>query len=123
MTETFTPLVAERDDELREELIGQLRADEYQARPSRTTNETRCRAGHHPDLLLLGELDDPTAALRLLRELRSSDPLVSRTDPALPVIVRTPDEGEWVLLRRSRRAPTTASGGRLAEVPTHLVNG
>ena len=74
-------------------------ADGYQARPSRTMNETRCRAGHGPDLLLLGELDDPTAALRLLRELRSGDALASRADPRLPVIVLTTDEGEWAALR------------------------
>jgi hypothetical protein len=71
MTDEITLLVAERDDELRDGLIGQLLADGYQARPSRTMNETRCRAGHGPDLLVLGELDDPPAALRLLRELRS----------------------------------------------------
>jgi CheY-like chemotaxis protein len=92
-------LVAERDDDLRHELIGQLLADGYQARPARTTNETRCRAGHGPDLLLLGERDDPTGALRLLRELRSGDALAARPDPALPVIVLTRDAGEWAPLR------------------------
>jgi hypothetical protein len=48
MTDTTTLLVAERDDELRQELVGQLRADGYQARPSRAMNETRCRAGMAP---------------------------------------------------------------------------
>ena len=48
---------------------------------------------------VLGELDDPTAALWLLRELRSGDALTSRVDPVLPVIVVSPDEGEWVALR------------------------
>jgi DNA-binding response OmpR family regulator len=99
MTEMFTLLVAENDDELRDELIGQLLADGYQAHPARSVADARCRAGHGPDLLLLGELDDTTAALRLLRELRSGDALVSRTDAALPVIVLAPDEGEWALLR------------------------
>jgi DNA-binding response OmpR family regulator len=99
MTDVITLLVAERDDELREHLIGQLLADGYQARPARTTNETRCRAGHGPDLLLLGELDDQTAALRLLRELRCGDALATRADPALPVIALTPDPGQWALLR------------------------
>jgi hypothetical protein len=37
----------------------------------------------------------PTAALRLLRELRSGDALASRIDPALPVIVPTTDDAEW----------------------------
>jgi ferric iron reductase protein FhuF len=44
MTETFTLLVAGRDDDLRDELIGQLLADTYQANPVRTMAETRCRA-------------------------------------------------------------------------------
>ena len=57
MTDSITLLVAERDDELRQELVGQLLADGYHARPCRTTNETRCRAGHGPDLMLLGELE------------------------------------------------------------------
>jgi DNA-binding response OmpR family regulator len=99
MTDEITLLVAERDDERRDDLVGQLLADGYQARPSRTMSETRCRAGHRPDLLLLGVLDDPTAALRLLRELRSGDALASRADPTMPVIVLTPDEGEWAALR------------------------
>ena len=99
MTDTIMLLVAERDEQLRHELIGQLLADGYQAHPARTMNETRCRARHGPDLLLLGELDDPTAPLQLLRELRSGDALASRADPALPVVVLTPDAGEWAALR------------------------
>jgi DNA-binding response OmpR family regulator len=98
----YTPtvlLVAERDDELRDHIADQLLADGYQARPARTIREARCHAAHGPDLLLLGELDDPTAALRLLRELRSGDALASRVDPALPVIVLLADRGEWAPLR------------------------
>jgi hypothetical protein len=64
MTETFTLLVAERDDELRDELVGQLLADGYQANPARTAAQAGCRAGYAPDPLLLGELDDPTARCR-----------------------------------------------------------
>jgi DNA-binding response OmpR family regulator len=93
-----TLLVAERDDELRDNLIGQLLADGYQPRPARTAAEARCRAGYGPDLLL-GELDDRTAALRLLRELRSGDASAWRPDPTLPVIVLAPDVAEWALLR------------------------
>jgi hypothetical protein len=59
----------------------------------------RVPTGYGPDLLLLGELGDATAALRLLRELRSGDALASRIDPAMPVIVLTADEGEWGALR------------------------
>jgi hypothetical protein len=80
MTETPALLVAERDDELRDELIGQLLADGYQPHPARTAAETRCRVGHGPDLLLLGELDDSTAALRLLRERPSALDRVVSTD-------------------------------------------
>jgi DNA-binding response OmpR family regulator len=99
MTDTTALLVAERDDQPRDELIGQLMADGYQAHPARTVNETRCRAGHGPELLLLGELDDGMGALRLLRELRSGDALASRADPALPVILLSADRGEWAPLR------------------------
>jgi hypothetical protein len=41
MTEEITLLVADRDDELRDELVGQLLADGYQARTSRPAAETR----------------------------------------------------------------------------------
>jgi hypothetical protein len=55
MTDEITLLVADRGDELRLELVGQLLADGYQARPARTMDETRCHAGHAPELLLLGD--------------------------------------------------------------------
>ena len=97
--DTMTLLVAERDDAMRDDLSGQLLADGYQPHPARTAAEARCRAGHGPDLLLLGELDGPTKALRLLRELRCGDGLASPADPALPVIVLTPGRGEWAALR------------------------
>jgi hypothetical protein len=48
MTDEIMLLVAERDDQRRDELIGQLLADGYQARPLRTMNKTRCRAWHGP---------------------------------------------------------------------------
>jgi DNA-binding response OmpR family regulator len=99
MSDTTALLVAERDGQLRDDLVGQLVADGYQTHPARTGAEARCRAGHDPDLLLLGELDDSTGALRLLRELRSGDALASRADPALPVIVLCADRGEWAPLR------------------------
>ena len=46
MTETFTLLVADNDDELRDGLVGQLLADGFQANPARTAAQARCRAGH-----------------------------------------------------------------------------
>jgi hypothetical protein len=48
MAETFTVLVAEGDDGLRDELVGQLPADGYQAIRPRTAAQARCRAGHGP---------------------------------------------------------------------------
>jgi hypothetical protein len=83
MTNTTTLLVAEREDELGDELVGQLLADGYQPNPARTAAEGRCRAGHGPGLLL-AELDDPTAALRLLRELHSGDAPALRSSRRCP---------------------------------------
>jgi DNA-binding response OmpR family regulator len=99
MMDTTSLLVAERDDEQRDDLVGQLLADGYQPQPARTAADARCSAGPGPDLLLLGELDDQTAEPRLLRELRRGDALASRADPALPVIVLSTDAGQWGLLR------------------------
>jgi DNA-binding response OmpR family regulator len=65
----------------------------------RTEAELRCRAAHGPDLLILGELEEPTTALALLRELRSGDALGSGIDPWLPVLVLSGSAGEWVPLR------------------------
>lgn len=70
MSDPTTVLVAERDDALRDELIDQLLADSFEAEPARTVAGVRCRAANGPDLLLLGELDDRLAALRLLRTVR-----------------------------------------------------
>jgi DNA-binding response OmpR family regulator len=56
-------------------------------------------AARDPDLLLLGELEDGLAALRLLRAVRSGDALAGRIDPALPVIVLLGEEGDWAPLR------------------------
>jgi DNA-binding response OmpR family regulator len=99
MSDCTTLLVAERDDELRTDLIGQLLADDFDARPARTAKEARCRAADGIHLLLLGELDDATAALRLLREIRSGDAFASRLDPALPVIALSAQPGEYVPVR------------------------
>jgi DNA-binding response OmpR family regulator len=99
MSEPTTVLVAERDDALRDYLIDQLSADGFEAEPALTAAEVRCRAARGPDLLLLGELEDRLAALRLLRATRSGDPRAGRIDPALPVMVLSGEQGDWVLLR------------------------
>jgi DNA-binding response OmpR family regulator len=99
MDDTRRLIVADSDDRLRTDLVGQLLADGFAVEPARTPAEVRCRAARGPDLLLLGELDEPTAALELLREIRSGDGLASRIDPALAVLVLSGMAGEWVPLR------------------------
>jgi DNA-binding response OmpR family regulator len=99
MTDTQRLTVADSDDGLRTDLVGQLLGDGFAAEPARTVSEVRCRAARGPDLLILGELGQPTAALELLREIRSGDGLASRIDPALPVLVLSGLGGEWVPLR------------------------
>jgi hypothetical protein len=74
-------IVADRDDRLCTELVGQLLADGFAAEPARSAQEVRCRAARGPDLLVLGELDDGTGALVLLRALRSGDTLAANVDP------------------------------------------
>jgi DNA-binding response OmpR family regulator len=99
MNDTPRLIVADSDDRRRDDLVAQLLADGFAAEPARTPAEGRCRASRRPDLLLLGELDGPTAALELLREIRSGDGLASRIDPALSVLVLSGFAGEWVPLR------------------------
>ena len=99
MNDTPRLIVADGDDRLRDDLTGQLLADGFAAEPARTAAELRCRAARGPDLLILGELDEPTTALALLRELRSGDALGSGIDPWLPVLVLSGSAGEWVPLR------------------------
>jgi DNA-binding response OmpR family regulator len=99
MSDPTTVLVAESDDALRQELIHQLSADAFEAEPARSVAEARRRAARGPDLLLLGELEDRLAALRLMRAIRSADALACRIDPALPVIVLSGEDGDWAPLR------------------------
>ena len=99
MNDTPRLIVADSDDRLRTDLVSQLLADGFAAEPARTPAEVRCRAARSPDLLLLGELDESTAALELLREIRSGDGLASRLDPALAVLMLSGLAGEWVPLR------------------------
>ena len=65
-------LIAERDDHTREFLAGQFGADGLDAHGAGSPQETRLKLAHlHPDLLLLGELDEEHAQLELLREIRA----------------------------------------------------
>jgi DNA-binding response OmpR family regulator len=71
MSEATIVLVAERDDTLRAFLVEQLSADQYDARAVCAAEEARIRLAHlQPDLLLLGEFEQPADQLRLLRALR-----------------------------------------------------
>lgn len=99
MTDTPKLIVADSDDRLREHLVGQLLAEGMEAEPARTPAELRCRAARGPDMLVLGEFDQPTAALELLREIRTGDALVSRLDPSVAVLMLSGAAGEWVPLR------------------------
>jgi DNA-binding response OmpR family regulator len=83
MTHTNTRLlVAERDDGLRDFLVEQLLADQYDAFGAHTAEEARVKLAHFaPELLMLGELDGEQAQLGLLRALRHGN------HEALPVVV------------------------------------
>ena len=97
---TQTILVAERDEERRSYLCAQLVADGYEPIEARAREECRLKARDHaPALVLLGGLEGPHAPLALLSEIRSGDLAASGIDPALPVIVVSPDGGELPLLR------------------------
>src|SRR3954447_24029326 len=90
-------LVAERDDKLREFLVDQFLADRFAAHGAQSAEEARVKLAHfHPDLLLLGELAQPPAALGLLRGVRS------RGDDSLPLIVLSSDASELAELRAFR---------------------
>jgi DNA-binding response OmpR family regulator len=90
-------LVAERDDELREFLVDQFLADRFAAHGAGSTEEARVKLAHfHPDLLLLGELEEAHGPLALLRAVRSGG------DDGLPVLVLSSDDSELAELRAFR---------------------
>ena len=92
-----TLLVTESDEPLRTFLVDQFLADRFAAHSAQSAEEARVTlANFHPDLLLLGELEQPHDQLALLRTIRS------RGDQALPVIVVSSDESELAELRAFR---------------------
>jgi DNA-binding response OmpR family regulator len=95
MTHTNTRLlVAERDDRLREFLVEQLLADQYDAFDAHTAEEARVKLAHFaPELLMLGELDGERAQLGLLRALRQG------RDDELPVVVLSAECSQLCELR------------------------
>jgi DNA-binding response OmpR family regulator len=90
-------VVAERDDALREFLVDQLLADRFAAHGAQSADEARVKlANVYPDLLVLGELPQPSEQLGLLRGIRSGG------DDALLVIVVGTDGSELAELRAFR---------------------
>jgi DNA-binding response OmpR family regulator len=87
-------LVTERDDGLRDFLVAQLLADQYEAFGAYTAEETRVKlAAFGPELVMLGELDGERAQLGLLRALRQG------SDGALPVVVLSAERSQLCELR------------------------
>jgi hypothetical protein len=79
---------------LREFLIDQFLADRFAAEGAQCSEEARIKlANLHPRMLMLGELEQPHAALSLLRAIRSGG------DDGLLVIVASPDGSEIAELR------------------------
>jgi DNA-binding response OmpR family regulator len=74
-------------------------ADGYEVEGASATRELRLKAGWGCDLLLLGELHEPGAALRFLRTLRAGEAAADELDPALPVLVLLADRSQLALLR------------------------
>ncbi len=93
-------LVVEDDAATAEFLLDNLRADGYRAASAAGVGEgLRAIEVRQPDLLLLDLMLDDGHGLDLLDRLRSSDGLVSRLDPDLPVIVLSGRGGETDRLR------------------------
>jgi len=100
MFESAVFVVAEGDDRVRSFLAGQLSADgaEVLVADDRRQALARCSA-RCPDVLLLGTLDGPAAAMELLREIRAGDGLHGQPHPGLPVLVVLEDDAELAVLR------------------------
>jgi DNA-binding response OmpR family regulator len=95
-----TVLVADADASLRRFLTAQLTADGWCVFDAELAVQARARAAAHDvDVLVLGELEHPTAALALLRDLRAGDGLHAQMDPGLPVVVLGAGPGELAVLR------------------------
>jgi len=115
-------LVAEQDELIARPLVDQLAADGYGAQLARTSEHARALArADPPHLALLGELENPQAALELLREIRGGGLLkrrgaASSWPEGLPVIVMSPQVEEPDLLR----AFDAGADDFLARPPSYL---
>jgi DNA-binding response OmpR family regulator len=93
-------LVVEADRRVGEAIGEQLVADGYDVELARTAEHARVLAGASaPRLAVLGLLDSPHGALRLLQQIRRGTPAGTPWDPQLPAIVMGPRAGELDMLR------------------------
>jgi DNA-binding response OmpR family regulator len=92
-------LVIEGDDCLGQAITDQLTADEYPAHLANSSSAAAAIAHSEPPaLVILGVLDAPRDALRLLRTIRASRP-GSPWHPDVPVIMLSPECEQTDLLR------------------------
>jgi DNA-binding response OmpR family regulator len=81
-------LVVESDRDLGQLIAEQLAADGYSVELARTAEHARILARESaPKLALLGSLEEPRGALRLLEEIREADEREAAWQRALPAIV------------------------------------
>jgi len=99
-----TILVVEDDRNTRSFLVDNLAADGYELLCAATVEEALEEIGRSfPDLVLLDLGLPGRDGLELLHEVRSSDGIASRIDPALPLLVLTGRVGELHRIRTLER--------------------
>jgi DNA-binding response OmpR family regulator len=85
-------------------LVEQLEGDGFRPLIARSPIHARSLAGaHSPAIVVLGDLDDPHAALALLAEIRGADRAGSPWDSGVPVIVASRRAEEIDVLRAFER--------------------
>lgn len=93
-------LVADGDERLRGFLAVQLDADGATVRVATDAAQARTRAAtYRPDVLVLGVLETPTAAVALLREIRAESGGDRHPAPDVPVIMLLSSRDELSTLR------------------------
>ena len=95
-------LLVERDRQLGDAVADQLVADGFTVELARTAEHARVLArSRSPRLAVLGGMDSPYAALRLLREIRASglEPSGGPWERTLPTIVLATEASELATLR------------------------
>jgi DNA-binding response OmpR family regulator len=85
-------------------LVEQLDGDGFHPLIARSPAHARVLAGsHRPAIVVLGDLDEPHAALALLAEIRAAEHAGSSWDPGVPVIVASRHADEIDVLRAFER--------------------